>query len=69
MNQWIKCINEMSAQGQTVLAFSKAVGVSAATYWEHEPGVHDGDTTFCTECGDEVFPITHWQPFPDHPTE
>jgi hypothetical protein len=68
MSEWIKCVNEMPAQGQTVIAFSNVVGVSAATYWQHEPGIHDGCTHFCAECGDEVFPVTHWQPLPEPPT-
>ena len=69
MSGWIKCINEMPAQGQTVIAFSNALKVLTATYWQHEPGIHDADSGFCNECGDDVFPVTHWQPLPAPPTE
>jgi hypothetical protein len=69
MSEWIKCIDALPHQGQTVIAFSKTIGVSVAQYWSHEPGVHDGDTSFCTELGDELFPVTHWQSLPDHPNE
>ncbi|WP_416147007.1 DUF551 domain-containing protein, partial [Pseudomonas asiatica] len=27
------------------------------------------DTGFCDENGDDIFPVTHWQPLPSPPTE
>jgi hypothetical protein len=67
MSEWIKCINQMPAQGQKVLIFTKLV--EAGEYWEHEPGVHDGDTGFIDVNDDEVFPVTHWMPLPGAPED
>ncbi|WP_416147008.1 DUF551 domain-containing protein, partial [Pseudomonas asiatica] len=27
------------------------------------------DTGFCDENGDDIFPVTHWQPLPSPPAE
>ncbi|NMZ40397.1 DUF551 domain-containing protein [Pseudomonas proteolytica] len=68
MSEWIKCINEMPGQGQTVLVFGGSK-VVAAEYWIHEEGVHDADTGFCDINQDEVFPVTHWMPLPTPPAQ
>ncbi|WP_433963120.1 DUF551 domain-containing protein [Pseudomonas kurunegalensis] len=56
-------------QGQRVLVYSPDLRVMSAQYFMHEPGLHDGDTGFCDESGDDIFPVTHWQPLPSPPTE
>lgn len=69
MNNWIRLMNRIPDQGQRVLVYSPDLRVMSAQYFLHDPGVHDGDTGFCDENGDDIFPVTHWQPLPSPPTE
>lgn len=69
MSEWIKCINEKPLQGQKVLVAVNAKSVMAGEYWEHEPGVHDGDAGFIDFDCNDLFPVTHWMPLPSPPED
>lgn len=66
MGEWIRAIDQMPDQGQRVLVFCQEV--EEATYWKHEPGVHEGDSGFCDMLDNEIFPVTHWMPLPAPPS-
>ncbi|PIK75002.1 DUF551 domain-containing protein [Pseudomonas plecoglossicida] len=57
----------MPHQGQRVLTYSGDTRIMVGQYFRHEPGVHDGDSGFSDENGDDIFPVTHWQPLPSPP--
>jgi hypothetical protein len=67
MNEWVELKGCRPKQGQTVLVCGPLVGVQSAQFWEHEPGLHEGDTGFIDSTDCEIFPVTHWMPMPEPP--
>lgn len=68
MTTWRKVFQVEPEAGQRCLIVSgPRAAPTVADYWQHCPGVHDSDTGFFDDNGDEVFPVFAWAPCPAGP--